>query len=64
MSYRAIKHLFGETSLERKLFYVFGSLILVLIAGRAPDERTRPAFAFMVLKSLDHIGLLERSVLV
>jgi signal transduction histidine kinase len=33
MSYRAIKHLFGETSLERKLFYVFGTLILVLIAG-------------------------------
>jgi signal transduction histidine kinase len=33
MSYRAIKHLFGETSLERKLFYVFGASTLVLIAG-------------------------------
>src|SRR5262249_2607928 len=33
MSYRAIKHLFGETSLERKFRYVFGAVILVLIAG-------------------------------
>ena len=37
----------------------------MLIAGRAPDELTRPAFAFMVLmRALDHIGLFERSVLV
>ena len=27
-----------------------GRNCLVLIAGRAPDEPTRPAFAFMVLK--------------
>src|SRR5437879_4518844 len=31
MSYRAIKHLLGETSLERKFRYLFGALILVLI---------------------------------
>jgi two-component system, NarL family, sensor histidine kinase BarA len=33
MSYRAIKHLFGENSLERKFRYLFGAVILVLIAG-------------------------------
>jgi signal transduction histidine kinase len=32
MSYRAIKHLLGETSLERKFRYVFGAFIVLLIS--------------------------------
>src|SRR5262245_66013450 len=31
MSYRAIKHLLGETSLERKFRYLFGAFSLLLI---------------------------------
>src|SRR5580704_9668132 len=38
---------------------------LVLIAGRPPDELARPAFAFVIFeRALDHVGLLQRSVLV
>src|SRR5437763_16440837 len=33
MSYRAFKHLLGETSLERKCRFLFGEFILLLIAG-------------------------------
>jgi two-component system, NarL family, sensor histidine kinase BarA len=33
MSYRSIKHVLGETSLERKCRYLFGACLLVLIAG-------------------------------
>ena len=32
-TYRALKRLIGETSLERKLRYLFGAFILVLICG-------------------------------
>src|SRR5207244_765834 len=33
MSYRALKHLLGETSLERKCLFLFGTLILLLITA-------------------------------
>jgi signal transduction histidine kinase len=33
MSYRALKHLLGETSLERKCRFIFGGGILILITG-------------------------------
>ena len=33
MSYRSFKHLLGETSLERKCRFIFGSGILVLVSG-------------------------------
>src|SRR3954452_20923399 len=33
MSYRAFKHLLGETSLERKCRFLFGAGILVLITA-------------------------------
>src|SRR5262245_66626649 len=33
MSYRALKHLLGETSLERKCRFLFGAFILLLITG-------------------------------
>ena len=33
MSYRAFKHLLGETSLERKCRFLFGAGILLLITG-------------------------------
>src|SRR5580693_4797654 len=33
MSYRAFKHLLGETSLERKCRFLLGAGILVLISG-------------------------------
>ena len=33
MSYRAFKHLIGETSLERKCRFIFGAAILVLVSG-------------------------------
>src|SRR4029077_16982366 len=37
----------------------------MLIAGWAPDELTRPAFALVILeRALDHIGLFQRGVLV
>ena len=33
MSYRALKRLLGETSLERKCRFLFGAGILILITG-------------------------------
>src|SRR3954468_24480914 len=33
MSYRALKRLLGETSLERKCRFLFGGFILLLISG-------------------------------
>ena len=33
MSYRAFKRLLGETSLERKCLFLFGTFILLLLAG-------------------------------
>src|SRR5881628_1146985 len=33
MSYRALKHLVGETSLERKCRFIFGGFILILITA-------------------------------
>src|SRR5262249_51029766 len=33
MSYRAFKHLLGETSLERKCRFLFGAVIVLLISG-------------------------------
>ena len=33
MSYRALKHLIGETSLERKCRFIFGGFILILITA-------------------------------
>src|SRR5207248_2901766 len=33
MSYRAFKHLLGETSLERKCHFLFGAITLLLMFG-------------------------------
>jgi two-component system, NarL family, sensor histidine kinase BarA len=41
MSYRAFKHLLGETSLERKSIFYLGMLVVVLIAGSFYLYKTR-----------------------
>src|SRR5580704_13868697 len=33
MSYRSFKHVLGETHLERKCFFLFGSCLLLVITG-------------------------------
>ena len=33
MSYRSLKRLFGETSLERKCRFLLGSSLIILISG-------------------------------